>query len=399
MTILVIILLLFPGFIIGGRVISTVRDIRSLNKYLGQNNFNPVTLSGENHPDIYYIIVDGYARGDVLEKLYGYDNSEFLSYLEGKGFFIAESSRSNYVQTTLSLTSSLNISYLDQFASTIGEESGDRVILSSLIENNSVFEDLRKVGYKIVTFYPGFIYTDINQADIRISPFVNINEFEGLLLYNSIFRLFLQGRKDIPVYGYKSHREIVSFILDGMGESAKISGPKIVFMHILAPHPPFLFDRDGQPITPDDLYSINDGNAYHGTIDEYIVGYTDQLTYLNSRLERSIDSILSNSAQPPIIIIQGDHGPGSHLDWKSFQKTCLFERTSILNAYYLPGVHQDVLYSSITPVNTFRMIFNLYFNQNIELFPDHSYYSSWDAPYHFIEVPEDATLMNNCSTP
>jgi hypothetical protein len=169
-------------------------------------------------------------------------------------------------------------------------------------------------------------------------------------------------------------------------------------MHILAPHPPFLFDRDGQPITPDDLYSINDGNAYHGTIDEYIVGYTDQLTYLNSRLERSIDSILSNSAQPPIIIIQGDHGPGSHLDWKSFQKTCLFERTSILNAYYLPGVHQDVLYSSITPVNTFRMIFNLYFNQNIELFPDHSYYSSWDAPYHFIEVPEDATLMNNCST-
>ncbi len=45
----------------------------------------------------------------------------------------------------------------------------------------------------------------------------------------------------------------------------------------------------------------------------------------------------------------------------------------ILNAYYLPGVDKDILYPSITPVNSFRLIFNLYFDTNFELLPDENY--------------------------
>jgi hypothetical protein len=47
-------------------------------------------------PDIYYVILDGYARADILDELYGYDNSRFLDYLERHGFFVAETSHSNY---------------------------------------------------------------------------------------------------------------------------------------------------------------------------------------------------------------------------------------------------------------------------------------------------------------
>ena len=47
-------------------------------------------------PDIYYIILDGYVRDDVLKDLFAYDNSGLIEYLRGRGFFVAEQSRSNY---------------------------------------------------------------------------------------------------------------------------------------------------------------------------------------------------------------------------------------------------------------------------------------------------------------
>src|SRR5215211_254514 len=63
-------------------------------------------------PDIYYIILDGYGRQDVLEEVYGYRNEEFLSYLRSRGFFVADEAHSNYIQTPLSLSSSLNFDYI-----------------------------------------------------------------------------------------------------------------------------------------------------------------------------------------------------------------------------------------------------------------------------------------------
>ena len=80
------------------------------------------SLPEDLFPDIYYIILDAYARGDILEEMYDYDNSEFLSFLEGHGFYITERSRANYAQTDLSLASSLNSSYLDELVSIIGPE-------------------------------------------------------------------------------------------------------------------------------------------------------------------------------------------------------------------------------------------------------------------------------------
>ncbi len=39
----------------------------------------------------------------------------------------------------------------------------------------------------------------------------------------------------------------------------------------------------------------------------------------------------------------------------------LKQKFGILNAFYLPDVDNDILYPTITPVNTFRVVFNLYF--------------------------------------
>ena len=75
-------------------------------------------------------------------------------------------------------------------------------------------------------------------------------------------------------------------------------------------------------------------------------------------------------------------------DWENPEKTNMKERLSILNAYYLPEEGKKLLYESITPVNTFRIIFNYLFNTEFEILNDKSYFSTWSKPYQFIDVTE-----------
>jgi hypothetical protein len=98
-----------------------------------------------------------------------------------------------------------------------------------------------------------------------------------------------------------------------------------------------------------------------------------------------VESIIKNSSIPPIIIIQGDHGP-SHFDETT--------RMGILNAYYFPEA-QPALHPSITPVNSFRVLFNTYFGTEFNLLKDTSYYSEYPYAYQFDIVPNPCPASSN----
>jgi hypothetical protein len=59
----------------------------------------------------------------------------------------------------------------------------------------------------------------------------------------------------------------------------------------------------------------------------------------------------------------------------------------ILNAYFLPPNVEEVLYDQISPVNTFRLLFNQEFGADFDLLDDASYYSSSGKPYIFTVIP------------
>ena len=59
--------------------------------------------------------------------------------------------------------------------------------------------------------------------------------------------------------------------------------------------------------------------------------------FLSKQVEAMIDRILANSPEPPVIILQSDHGSGMCLSTEDLEQTNVRERMSILNAYYLPG--------------------------------------------------------------
>lgn len=110
------------------------------------------------------------------------------------------------------------------------------------------------------------------------------------------------------------------------------------------------------------------------------------MQYINSLTLKTVDSILQNAPSPPIIIIQGDHGPGAYTNLFFIEGSCLRERGSILNAYYFPDQNYTHLPADITPVNTFRLIFNQYFGTDLPLLEDHVYFSYWNDLYNFVEV-------------
>jgi hypothetical protein len=106
------------------------------------------------------------------------------------------------------------------------------------------------------------------------------------------------------------------------------------------------------------------------------------------KLQTTLDEIMTKSKQPPIIIIQSDHGPGSMLDWEKPEKTNMQERLGILLAYYLPGAGEIATDKVTSPVNVFRLVMNRYFGAKLQFLRNDSYYSTWSHPYRFIEVSE-----------
>ncbi|UCE08262.1 MAG: hypothetical protein JSW07_09665, partial [bacterium] len=290
-------------------------------------------------PDIYYLIFDGYGREDILREIYQYDNSSFISELKRRGFYIADSSHSNYCATVQSLSSSLNLHYL-HFLGKFNPHWFDRTPLAKMLAENRVFNFLKRFDYKIVAFESGHSPTQIEKADYYYKPGVTLSEFQNILINTTPVSLLLSQTKS----QFDIHRDRISYILDKIGNLEKIREPKMVFAHLISPHPPFVFSENGESIERDWPFTFADGDHYTiqgGTIEEYRIGYRNQLKYISGRILSLIDQILYNSVNPPIIIIQGDHGPGSGLYWEDLQKTDLRERFSILNAYYLPDLTSD----------------------------------------------------------
>jgi len=356
------------------------------------DNFNSSGKSSnlQSLPDIYYIILDGYGQSEILLDYYGYDNSEFIDFLRINGFFVAENSQSNYVQTSLSISSSLNYDYIDKLIFP-GEKTQKEIVLAKLIRWNKVADQLTRIGYKTIAFSTGYRVTELDNSD----DFINASIFSGtvfdrLLLETSAFVISneLFPKLGLPkLYpGYATHRNRVNSTFDKLGEISNSTKPKFVFVHIISPHPPFVFDVYGEAIEPTAPFYFLDGSAYIGSREEYKDGYRDQIQYINSRVEKLISRILKDSTEKPIIIIQGDHGPGSTFNWDQPDEIGLNERTGILNAYYLGSFDDNLLYNEISPVNTFRVIFNTIFDTEFPILDDHSYYSSWSEPFIFKDV-------------
>lgn len=381
-----IVLLVFPLTQITSAEIRSQSAWSQVNQ-VSVDNSSLLLASGQTPPDIYYIILDAYARSDVLQESFNYDNSPFMEDLEAMGFYVARCSQSNYAQTELSLSSSLNLNYLESLIKDFSSDSTDRSPLWPLLKKSATRQLLESIGYQTVAFETGYNWIQWEDADVYLVPASKVgglSAFEAMLVESSGGLVLTDAASLLPKflvpdvnYPKQKQRDRILSALDKLTRLPTwVDSPKFVYAHLIAPHDPYVFDRQGNMV---DISEPMDDATFQA-------GYRDELIYLNQRVIEVVKKIILNSAIPPVIIIQGDHGHG---------RSSPDDRMKILNAFYLPGVNAQLLYPSITPVNTFRLVFDQYFGGQFGLLEDKSYFSVYESPYQFKEIPIECELTGS----
>ena len=351
---------------------------------LQEENPNPIILGNDfkNTPDVYYIILDEYAPLRTLDEFYDYDNSKFVKFLEERGFYVTKNSHSNYAQTSTSLASTLNMKYLNHLSEAIENESKDHGILYQMLDNNLVMKNFKAAGYQIYNINSGTWSTgNLNIADENLCSKNQNVDFRTLyqLKQTSVLRAFdIFLKEPTSQIFHQEHRDRILCQFDEISKIKQITKePVFIFMHVISPHEPFVFGPNGEEVTYKDTIEPN----------EEIKAYRDQVIYLTKILQQSIDKIIENSDSPPIIIIQSDTGPsiGFADITKEEQR---IGRMSIFNAYYFPNNDYNLLYNDITPVNSFRIVFDSQFQTNYNLLEDKVFFSTYEKLYTFIEITD-----------
>ncbi|HEY9088165.1 MAG TPA: hypothetical protein VIO36_08360 [Anaerolineaceae bacterium] len=308
-------------------------------------------------PDVYWIILDGYERSDALSQDYRFDNQSFLAELRELGFVIPNCTTSNYPKTIFSITSTVQMNYLEDLGEFLRPHGPalDHLTLHPLLMHNPVRERLDALGYHTYAFGTAYEFANVYDADTYLhlpdDPWTRLTDFEqvflcttGLCPLQQAYLKYAQNQPGAVNARYYRRYQEVRFTLDELEKIPALPGRKFVIAHVLAPHDPFVFSAAGEYVE----YGVDRK------------GYVEEARYLNARLLEIIKTILAQSDTPPVIVIQGDHG------WETRN------RPLILNAYYLPG-SSDSVYAAITPVNTFRVILDEYFGGQWGRIEDKSY--------------------------
>ena len=338
-----------------------------------------VVTAGTGTPrDIYYIVLDGYARADVLQDQYDFDNGPFLAALRRRGFRVAEQSRANYYWTFLSLTSALNLDYLQSLLpGQLGPQSQKRKQAYRLLRDNRVAAFLRERGYRTVHLQSTWSGTAAN-------PYADdFRQCHGGLFSDEYLRALAEVSW-LKALGSRASLDLATCHLNNL-ETLEIlgsePGPKFVFAHFLPPHHPYLFDREGHVLR---RATLSDQFEFQKLLWEARRPYVDQLTFVNERILRVIDRLRADSGQEPIIVLQSDHGPNLREGLSEKRQHQI--RLANFSACLLPGAPDDLMPDDGTPVNHFRRIFNHYFGTGHPILEDRYFVSPFARPYAFEEV-------------
>jgi len=397
--VIAITLLLLNAWLIVPFVWQRFQASKQLGQYLADN---PVVgqelVEPTVKPDIFYVVFDRYARQDVLAEQFDFDNEPTLRQLETAGFLVGRQSFANYPNTFLSLSSSLNMRYLDFLPELLGPTHYDRVsVYQRLIQNNEVARLLKSQGYQYVlagSFWDPSKTSPI--ADQNHNLFKNFDEFQLYIyertLWNTLRGLIENRQLYTGVELLERMSQNLDFRLNGLKKQVNDDQPQFVLAHFLLPHEPRVFTADCLPMEFDEIRKLTDEQ-----------GFLLETACANTIINELTTYIQDRVTRPTIIIFQADEGPYLPAEYFDINEEIVPDdllayhiHTAILNAIYLPNkenpnqpanYQQLGLDESFSPVNTFRVIFNYYFGTELPILDNRSYlFTGTQEPYNFKEI-------------
>jgi hypothetical protein len=392
-----VLLLLFPLIRVGQFMLG---QSASTEQVLAGAAGTPKVMNDSAHPDIYYIILDGYSANKHLMRSWGYDNSAFTQALEERGFTIAYDSQTNYAMTLPSMASSLNMRYLTEQERPLNDPTGV-TYARKLIADSLVARELVARGYTYVFLMSGWsrpstiadmnieIYEDgpvvYGKGEMRADDLYYQDSLWPLLVDTTLLRNVITfdeqpsigaGKEGGPLEYRDPRRALI--LWEEAPKIAQMPEATFTVVHIMKPHAPIRFDRDGNLVA----------DPPRKPADRRQRMWFEQLHFVNQQTLDMIDTILADSTVEPIIFIQGDHGTNLGIPQTPDLHRTYFE---ILNAYRFPNGGGDAIYQTISPVNSFRVMFNTYFGEDYDLLPDDGRYepiSSYNNVFDFLPATQ-----------
>jgi hypothetical protein len=338
---------------------------------------------------VYHFVLDGMGRPDVIEALTGHRLAA-ADELRALGFHLVPRARANYVQTSQALSSAINMDYLSTLLPEVDPEKARRAPMSTLLRRGAALELLEAAGYRAVAFRSGYSAMEFGNRVERAGLPWALDEWQTTLWNNTAMpeMVRLLGFQKWK-YEYDKRRGQILYALHHAPDAAT-ARPDWVWVHVLCPHPPFIFDERGEPVNADRPMTIGDGASILKKgfrRRDYLEQYARQADYLLHEVAQAARRI---RAEDPgaVLLIHGDHGPRASVVWKAPTKTDVVESMSILVALSWPGLDPAKVPDTLSPVNVYRLVFRDVFGADIELLEDRSFFSAWKKPYQYLDVTE-----------
>lgn len=240
-------------------------------------------------PPMYVILLDGYPRLDTLGTL-GIDNSAFVDSLEGRGFDVYPDAHSIHTRTNKTLLAML----------TEEEVNDDPVSV----------EERRDIRQRLIV-PPGFVAVDPPVGYVTLGPGPHIhadgpNDFEAQLAAQSVLGVvFPDWTWEWLIRGL---RHELAATLDLVASTSE----RRIFMHLMAPHPPFLYGPDGSSEVARECWPscglfVDSMQDLGISREEWADRMAAQLAGLNPRLLDAVDRIVGRDPGA-VIVMFSDHG-------------------------------------------------------------------------------------------
>jgi Sulfatase len=333
-------------------------------------------------PDVVILLLDAHGREDLLAEGYDEDISGFLGALESRGFEVSDRSRSNYMNTRLTLSSMFNFRHVGELGLPMDElvsyDPAYDAGLRDRVNDNAVFPLLRAAGYRIGTVTPGFDGADIRSSDVFLDG-GQVTELERTLITNSIVERTVEWAA--PTWFADQARERIRWNLSpaawlpAVADPSDPDRPLFLFVHVPSPHRPYVFARDGTASSSRDLSVADDLAAAPVAPDQTatrVREYAEQLAYTDRLTIEAVDELLRRLGDEAVLIVMADHGPDVHVDWHHLETTDTRERFATLFAARTPG-WPDAFGDAPTPVNLFPTLLNHYLGLSLPRQPDSSF--------------------------
>ena len=328
----------------------------------------------ESKPDIYYLVLDGLGRADVLNEIYGIDISGFTDTLREERFVVADRALSPHPMTWLSVPAVLDQEY-QAYPGPRGRPATHSQTNRIMSGDSQTHQELVGQGYRFVIATEG----GGPFCDLDLSP---IQELATCLVKGDSLSAAVRERLAwmTPLYGLSNRgllpqvvtrwlaaedlrwtdrkRPSGTFMVDDVLRTVNSVKekhslvPVFVLAHMMYPHPPYTLDSDCGPSSHE---------TFRPSVDAW-----DDLTGMRMGIDctqKQILSLIDSIGRDAVIVLQSDHGPGhgsllGATTIGDIPTEDLWIRASAFSAVRLPDRCRGQVSDTYAGVNTFRVVFS-----------------------------------------